>query len=277
MTTRPRQTDATRRTRGGFVLPMVLLVMIVGTVMTAVMLDRQGVQARSVRRQLDQYQEHHGTKGLTEVLQAWLGTLRNQPIAEVIGGDPHVLDLILADRSRVSVYLVDGQAPALAIFAHLIPEDRLHAEAIYGNLVQFEDRARLVELTRIAGPVAVSAQTASREVLAAVVRYASGGLDPDDMVADLMRTRQDEQLTAASISAVAAAAGLDAEARGMFNRLLAATPSVWRIRVEIRPPRVPGTPDRPVSVYEGLVDLSPRVTGSQPSSIFLSFEPARVQ
>lgn len=261
----------------GFVLPMVLLVMVVGTLMTAVMLNRQSVQSSAVRRELDQYQEHHGVKGLTEVLQAWLSTIRNQAVTDVIGGDPHVLDLILADKSRVSVYLSDGQSQALSSFAHLSPEDREYGNEIMANLSLVVAGDQLEAMTRPVGPVAVNAQTAPREVLDAVVRYASGGLDPQDMVADLMRLRQTEALTAASISQIAADAGLDAEARGMFNRLLTATPSIFRIRVEVRPPRVPGLGDRPSSVYEGLVDLGPIATGSQASSIFLSFEPARIQ
>ncbi|MCA9298618.1 MAG: hypothetical protein KDA28_06100, partial [Phycisphaerales bacterium] len=95
--------------RPAFAIPMVILLTIVMSLMIAVMLERNGAQRLQVRRTLESYNDHHMKKGVQEIVNAWLRTLPNAPLAELLGEDGKIVEISMLDGVRLTIFLEDGQ------------------------------------------------------------------------------------------------------------------------------------------------------------------------
>ncbi|MFY7895702.1 MAG: hypothetical protein ACOVP8_05680, partial [Phycisphaerales bacterium] len=98
------------RRRGGFALPLVVLLTVIAGILLAAMLDRFGTQQTFAQRQLEQYRDHHIARGLQEAMQAWVNSIdtQTQSLKASLGERGKAFDLEL-DGQRVTVYLEDGQ------------------------------------------------------------------------------------------------------------------------------------------------------------------------
>ncbi|MCB9844977.1 MAG: hypothetical protein H6811_03175 [Phycisphaeraceae bacterium] len=260
-----------RTTRPGYALALTLLVMLTALAMLTAMVERLGAQSLAVRRQTDQYQEHHGKRGLEEVLDAWLSTVQLLPLAELTREDPHVLDLVLADGSVVEISLSDGQTTVLSDLTGLNSEDARDGRSILEALRRIAPD-RLAGLTRPAGPVQISAQNADPDVLRALILSVLDGGDPEPIASAILARRRETVMTLAEVAGLTRQFDMTPDQRVRFNRLLKPQSDVWRLRAVIRPPRIPGEPARISSIYEGLVRLEQKRDAMR-GNRFLSFEP----
>ncbi len=252
-----------------------MIVLVIVSILTVVMLDRQATVTLAVRRQLDQYQEHHGKKGLAEVVEAYLLMLQNVSMSDLIEEDPHLFDLELADRSIVSISFQDAQGRVLAYPNKLDPAMRGKAQQVLANLRGLVGPERLARLTRPEGPMAIDAQSADEAVIRAAARVATQDVELGDRLSDeLLRARADHELTRSDLGRISTNLELSPEQRGDTTELFTVQPSIWGVRVELRMPRFGNQPERVVSAYEGLVQMGTgrnRRTGR--GNVFLSFEP----
>jgi len=274
----PRRWRAARR---GFVLPIVLVLIVTGTGAAAVMLSRQNTQALAVKRHIDHYQEHHGSKGLAEVIDAWLATVPSDPpLDEIVSEQSRVLELVLADDSRASIHLADGQGRALRVFGEVDANGAVDGPAILAELEQLVSGRRLAALTRDAGPAAISVQAAEEPVLRAAMRYVAGeeGEDTaDDLVSEILTRRNEEPLTTASLAAIASRVGLETEQRELFNRVLVARPTHFRMRVELHTPVGPRGGGDLAAVYEGIVQVQRGGGVGTRRARVITFQPVRIE
>ncbi len=261
--------------RRAYALAITMIVLVVVGILTAVMLDRQSQTTLAVSRQLDQYQEHHGKKGLAEVVEAYLLMLQNVSMAGLIEEDPHLFDLELADRSIVSVRFEHAQGRALAYPNKLDTRVRDKAERVLMHLRELVGPERLDRLTRVDGPMAIDAQSADEAVIRAAARAATQDMELGDRLADeLLRARADHELTRADVGRIATRLELSTEQRRDATELFTVLPAIWGVRVELRTPRFGNEPERLVSAYEGLVQIgTSRARRTGRGNVFLSFEP----
>ena len=265
--------------RRGFVLPVVILLIIVVGALTSIMLQRHMARAKTVERQLRAYQEHHGARSLQAVVEAWLKTPSAQPreIASMLDEDGLAFSVSPGDGTTINVHLFPGQGTLLTRVAALRDEDRASAELsvqLLRGLVRREDEYRI--RTRSAGPPSVDVNTASPEVLMAVVqgvlndspgarRYESALLDA---------TLAGEGVSLQSMSNIATEANIESEQRSALSRFLTVSPELWRFRIDMFGSPTLGSPL--LSQYTGLLLLgsstSPGGNSFEQPPPFLSWE-----
>jgi len=258
-----------KRDQRAYALPLALLVLVVTSMMVGPMMTRQSAQSLAVQRQLDQYQEHHGVRGLEEVIEAWLLVVQGEDMAAIVAQDPHVLDLDLGD-SRVAVSLENGQSLALGDLSHLHGEERQWGQQLLRALGSRVGEA-LPRYVRDAGPLAVDAQVAPQQILEAVSEVVLGEVS-DSIVAQILSTRADHALTRADLARIATESGIDRDQRIVFNELLTVQSDVWRIRVRIYR-RSAQLLEELVSSYSGLIRLGARNRRLGRGSMFITFGP----
>lgn len=252
--------------RRGYALIVVLLLVITSSVLTATMLNRLGTQSLAYGRTIDQYQHHHGKTSLEEVVTAWLRSVGNLSIADMLVDDGHVLTLTLADRSTARVYLADGQGTVLSRFVGLSAEDRLDAPRIYQALENLVGPENAHGFSREIGPMAVSVRGATREAIAAALGViVNPSFDPLAVADAILAEAADGSISSSAISRIARERGVPQEQLGLVGRVLSATTNVWRLRVELYTPSTPLAAPRRTTVYEGYAK-STRTAGTGATS-----------
>jgi hypothetical protein len=251
--------------RRGFAMPIVLVVALLVGIVAAVMLERQGAQRLSVRRQLNQYRDHHFERGVREVVGAWTDLLSGQPIDKLVEADGHALDVAMTDGSWLSVYVFDGQGTMLTEPTGLNEEERQDAAGLAEQLLILSAGNPDPRWLRPAGPVKISAVSAATEVLTAVGNYASGGGRAGRRLAEsIIDARQRGELTDADLQTAASAAGLDAEARQVLSRVLVPKPDLWLMVIDVYPAPAERRSEGPLARYSGLF-MPPGVSGGRQS------------
>jgi type II secretory pathway component PulK len=273
----------TSRRRGGFALPMVFLLALVVGITAAVMLERETVQHLSSERVLASYREHHMGRGVREVVSAWLVTLTGQPLEKMIAEDGRVLDIRRPDGGTVRVYFEDGQGSALTDLTAAGGEDLAIGRAIRERLRELGGGRPHPSWVRTVGPVRISAATAASEVLEAAAFAVTKKKEVSRAFArEVVRARDEGQLTVERIGVAAQRAGLSGEERTQIDRVLAARPDLWLVRVEVLTPERAGSASRVVGRFRGRVLLGgPGASGigtgmMQSMGSFLSWEEERI-
>jgi len=225
-----RQVCASRvsRRRGGFALPLVVLLTVIAGILLAAMLDRFGTQQTFAQRQLEQYRDHHIARGLQEAMQAWVNSIdtQTQSLKASLGERGKAFDLEL-DGQRVTVYLQDGQGTALAEFAGLTTDEMRVAADVLDQL-QKQDRQEARQLIRREGPLAVSVKAADERVLMAVARACCDSSRASRVVAEVMRVRDDEEFTIATMAEAFTKAAVEGEERVKLMQMLVTEPTLYR-------------------------------------------------
>ena len=216
------------RRRGGFALPLVVLLTVIAGILLAAMLDRFGTQQTFAQRQLEQYRDHHIARGLQEAMQAWVNSIdtQTQSLKASLGERGKAFDLEL-DGQRVTVYLQDGQGTALAEFAGLTTDEmRVAAEVL--DQLQKQDRQEARQLIRREGPLAVSVKAADERVLMAVARACCDSSRASRVVTEVLRVRDDEEFTIATMAEAFTKAAVEGEERVKLMQMLVTEPTLYR-------------------------------------------------
>jgi hypothetical protein len=243
----------------GFVLPVVILLVIIVGATASIMLQRHVARTKTVERQLRAYQEHHGARSLQAVIEAWLKTPTAQArtIADMLEPDGLALTVDPGDGTTVNVYLFPGQDTLLSRITGVREQDREAAQLsvqILQGMVGTGAEYRL--RTRPAGPQAVDVNTATPEVLTAIVQAVLG----DSLGADRYQTAlvdaalSGEAITLQTLSNIATEASIEQDARTQLSRFLTIQPELWRFRIDQYGSPMLGRPL--LSRYRGLLLLS---------------------
>jgi type II secretory pathway component PulK len=264
--------------RRGFALPMVLLLVLIAGIVVSAMLQRHVTQVMTTQREALQYTFHHASKGAQEAIEAWLrqsGATRN--MQEAVEADGHAFDLTI-DGMTVKVSLFDAQDGVLIELAGLSGTLREAGLNIIDELRTAEG-AGAVRFTRREGPLAVSVNSAPREVLLAAVNAITDGVGSDSLVAEVLHAREEGTITQQTLNEVYTQADVEPEIRNKLGTVLTAQTTLWRVVAEAQDSSAvyTGRPNRRfcgLVMLTGTVGASPRdrAAALQRNSLIISWE-----
>lgn len=262
--------------RRGFALPLVVLLALVSSLVVVVMLDRSNVQARMVKRQLDNYRDDHFAKGMQEAIDSWMKSVATKPMADLLEEDGHAMDLELADGVLLKLYVFDAQGSVLTEFGMLQGDSITDAQGVamaYSGIsvdelkkasktiAENEEKIRTagrytpVTLTRRYGSPAVSVSSSPDPVLAAVANFAGGGDVVSQLLEAVHTARAEKPIGATELADIIAKIQTEPEIRAILQRLLTAQPTFWQIEARLYRTDQLSTP---AAVYSGYSLLSGR-------------------
>jgi hypothetical protein len=243
MTTRSRQLPR------AFALPIVLMVSLALAVLITVLLERFAGQTRSVAAITRSYEAHHVGKGIHQLFEAWLRASASNKIATKLGENGLALTARLSEgltanangQETLRLYLDDAQGSILTEVGSLAAEDVALAESIILAARDIDgsgaDPRTINPETAVAkrtlGPLAVSIKSASPATLRAAIVGACGTSKADQLVAELFRLRDENNMSTTAISEVANKAELNGDERARFLKAVSAEPNLWNVTAEI--------------------------------------------
>ena len=221
--------------RRGFAIAMVIMLMVVVGLGIGVALSRFSAQTKTVARQIEKYQDHHLGRGLQEAIGAWLKQQNGRNVLDALEPSTgHAMDIILADGSEVSVFLLDAQGTALSNLSGLSDRQIEEGGAVLRNLSLNTTETEFLGLTRPFGPPTISVSAASNRTLDAAARVAAGEF-AERFVSELETLRvQSTTITRSDLTRAASAAGLSSEQRAAALRTFAVDTELWAVIVEVR-------------------------------------------
>jgi hypothetical protein len=257
----------------GFVMPMVLLLSMVVGITAALLLERMATQDLVVRRQVHNYRMHHFERGAREVVGAWIVSLNQQPLDNMLEEDGHALDLKLADGSVAAVYLFEGQGSLLARPDGLTEIQRDDGAAVVRELWSQSGGEPPSEYFRPVGPLAVSAKSAPEAILRAIgsacgaegAKFARAIMEKRDAGVEIGDTELTEAINE----------HLQGEGRDRARRLLTVRPDLWVAVIDVYGPSRSG--QKLISRFGGRFTLpgeynSKTIGSLQSMGPFLSWE-----
>lgn len=264
--------------RRAFALPVVLLLVLIAGIVISAMMQRHVTQVMTTQRESLQYTFHHASKGAQEAIEAWLrqsGATRN--MYEALDSDGHAFDLTI-DGMTVKVSLYDAQDSVLVELAGLSGTLREAGLNIIDELRTVAG-AGAARFTRREGPLAVSANSAPREVLLAAVNAITDGVGSDALVSEVMHARENGTITVQNLNDVYTQADVEPELRNKLGMVLTAQTTLWRVVAEAQDSSAVYT-GRPNRRFCGLVMLSGSLGGNprdraaalQRNSLIISWE-----
>ena len=223
------------KARRGFAIAMVIMLMVVVGLGIGVALSRFSAQTKTVARQIEKYQDHHLGRGLQEAIGAWLKQQNGRNVLDALEPSTgHAMDIILADGSEVSVFLLDAQGTALSNLSGLSDRQIEEGGAILRNLSLNTTEKEFLGLTRPFGPPTISVSAASNRTLDAAARVAAGEF-AERFVSELETLRvQMTTITRSDLTRASSAAGLSSEQRAAALRTFAVDTELWAVIVEVR-------------------------------------------
>ncbi len=232
----------TRRTtasRSGFVLPVVILLVVMVGAVSAIMLERHVARSKTVQRQINAYQEHHGVRSLQTVIEAWRKTPTAQPrdLADMLEDDGLALSVEPGDGTKISIYLFPGQGTMLSRIGGLRQQDQEAAErAIRVLASRVDSREELDLYLRDAGPLGVDVRMADPVLIESIVGGVLGdGPEANAYARRLVEARMSgETIGLQVLSNAATESGIDTDQRALINRFFTVSPEVWRFRIDVR-------------------------------------------
>lgn len=218
-------------------------------VLITVLLERFSAQTRSVSAITRSYEAHHIGKGIHQLFEAWLRNAPSNKLATKLGENGLALTARLSEGltsnasgpETLRLFLDDAQGAILTEIGSLPAEDVSLAESIIAAAREIEgDRAdgrpvatELAVARRTLGPLAVSVKAATPSTLRAAVVGACGTSKADQLVAELFRLRDENNLSTTSISEVANKAELNGDERARFLKAVTAEPTLWNVIAEV--------------------------------------------
>ncbi|MBX3388243.1 MAG: hypothetical protein KF691_02175 [Phycisphaeraceae bacterium] len=237
-----------------FALPVVLMVSLALATLITVLLDRFGAQSRSVAGIVRSYESYHAGRGIHQLFEAWLRNSTSSRLNGRLGVGGLALTAHLSEgltpyansAETVKLYLADGQGSILSEPSGLPVEDIALAQAIINAARQIDagagggDASEGTIARRGLGPLAVSLRSASVRTLRAAVSGATGGEKVDEIVAELVKAREDLNVAGTAVSEIANKAGLSGDARANLLKVITVEPSMWEITAEVLSDRLIG-------------------------------------
>ncbi|XVJ58777.1 MAG: hypothetical protein HEQ23_04995 [Tepidisphaera sp.] len=228
--------------RRAFIMPLVLMLTMVLTLTAAFVLQRQGSQSMIQRRHMAQYESHHTTRGVADVIEAWLtGGGRYKSFRDRIDGDGKILDITVPDGLSVKsqgsdvlrISVKDAQGTLLSDFSGLTGQSFLDSKAALDALKE-EAPTNWRSFTRTLGPTQVSLAEAKREVLSAIVQGITGSIhDGQEFVRSVMQLREQGPIDAQMLNQAVIDAGLPPEQQAQLNRMITSETTFWTLRVDV--------------------------------------------
>lgn len=244
-----------RQHRRGFAIAMVVLLMVVVGLGISVALTRFSAQTKSVSRQVQSYQNHHLGRGLQEAIGAWLRQQNGRDLSDVLEPETgHAMDIILADGSEVSAYLLDAQGAALSNLSGKTDRQIEEGGAILRNLTLNSTQAEYLEFTRPFGPMNISINSAPQRVLESAAQVVAGEF-ADQYISELETLRNESTvITRTELTRAASTAGLSSEQRAAALRVFATDIELWAVIIEVRAGRG-SNQGRLISRYGGITRI----------------------
>lgn len=254
----------------GFALMIVLASMLLAASAIVIILDRQGTQNLAVRRELNGYMEHHGSKGIEEALSAWSASLVGLNLQDLVAQDPHIVDLNLPTGHMISLTLSDGQGTLLTNYTSLQNNEPAAAQAML-SILETTLGAGASDYIRDVGPLPVSIHVAPAPVLEAAAAYIMGdGERSVGLASALTRLQAGGGVTSTDLTNLASSEGLSPEQRQRLSMVVTDRPLLWNMRVEMFTPQTATRGPELVSVYVGLMRVN---AGQNGRASILSFRP----
>jgi len=258
--TTPHQSHQPQEAPRAFALPVVLMVSLALATLITVLLDRFGSQTRSVSGIVRSYESYHAGRGLHQLFEAWLRTSTSSKLGGKLGENGLALTAQLSEgltpnansAETVKLYLADGQGSILAEPGALPAEDVALAQAIINAARDLDaasgntqssgggDAAEGAIARRQFGPIAVSLKSASPRTLRAAVSGATAGDKVEEIVAELLKAREDLNVATTAVSEIANKAGLAGDARANLLKVITVEPTMWNITAEVLADRLIG-------------------------------------
>lgn len=274
-----RASTSTPGPRRAFALPIVLLLVLVAGVVIAAMMQRHVAQALTTQREALQYTFHHASRGAQEAIEAWLrqsGATRNMP--EALGIDGHAFDMVLENGMTIRVSLYDAQDTVLVEMAGLPAASRDLARAMIDELTTNAGPGA-VRFIRREGPLAISVNSAPKEVLFAAINAITDGEGTDNIVSEILHAREGGSINAQSLNDVFVQAEVDPEVKQRLGLVLTAQPSLWKVVAEAQDSQAVyiGKANRRfcgLVILSGSSGINPRdrVAALQPNSLITSWQ-----
>lgn len=256
-------------------MPLAILVVVLVVSVAAVMLDRIAADTRRTTLQIQEYRDHHLAQGMRRVISAWLRQFNATQLSEMAQTDSSALDITLADGRHVTVSFADGQGTILGERGGLDDEnERDEALGLLDGLALIvPDPDRRSVFLRDHGPYRISVNSASAEALGAVAWLALSNESERVAWVDavLLERENTGSLSSGSLTQIAANVTTDGPARQRLsttrNGLIAVTPTLWKVRVEVAPARGRPATER----YEGLAEVALNNNTQSGRSVWDSF------
>ena len=226
--------------RRGFALPLVLIVLVALVTGVAVMLTRSGADFRTSARRIEAYRAEHVARGVRELLDASLRSLRPEQL--VAAGNPalwrEVLVVSFDDGTLIRASLRERQGSVLTEFGQLSGTALDEAARIAAALGEAtEPEAGLLGVgtrTRVVGPTDISLWTSPEPVLAAVGEAVSRDARLGaEFAREIVAKRQEGQVSRSTIAQAATSAGFPATQHADLFRLVTDRPVLWEVLVTV--------------------------------------------
>ncbi len=246
--------------RRAFIMPLVLMLTMVLTLTAAFVLQRQGAQSMIQRRHVAQYESHHTTRGVADVIEAWLsGGGRFKSFRDRIDGEGKILEITVpdglsaksqgSDVMRISVK--DAQGTLLSDFSGLTGQAFLDAKASLDAIKQ-EAPTNWRTFTRPMGPTQVSLMEAKREVLSAIVQGITDSIhEGQGFVTSVLELRDQGPVDAQALNQALIDAQLPPEQQAQLSRMITSETTFWTIRIDIL-----RNGSLPIGRYEGYLSTT---------------------
>ncbi len=219
--------------RLAFVMPMVMVVALLAGMMIAIALERLAGERLALQREIASYERHHSTKGIQEVVAAWLQMSAGRPRERPVDEEGRAFSLTLPDGTNVAVSLREAQSRVLESTVGLSADERQDVEGILRILRQAVGPASH-DLARPVGPVPVDMNGADPRVLEAVLLYVTQDEEAAGaMLSELLRLRDERPLERTDLVQSGIRANVENEQRLKLGQLLTDQPSLWRLMVEV--------------------------------------------
>lgn len=213
-----KRAHATRRS--GFAMAFVLLLALVASLMIGATLTRQNAQAKTVGRQVQDYQTHHDMLGVRAVVELWMGRRTPAELVRLAEQD-EAYRFEIRDVMTISVRIEDGQGLPIGSVQGVPESLRDQYERILERLP--EDRRGL---TRARGAAQISVNAAPAPVLAALME--DNGEDFAEEIIDLREADRLDNETFADV--VRSYPNGDAQI-ARLGQIITFEPAVWRLRL----------------------------------------------
>lgn len=222
--------------RRAFALPLVVMLALAGTLLIAVMLDRQSAQTRNLARHIDAARSFHLQRGMREIFQAWAkeqsrSAGRQSALRNSIELDGRIGEMSLPDGTRITMYAFDAQGKARIDGVGFSQQERDDQQAILDSVGPIVDSNRRA-MTREHGPVAVSIFSAPVEILSDIVTHVTEGVHQTDVLDSILQLRDDPRAQTSGLSKPEISQHLEDGKSELLQRLLTMSPRLWEVVLE---------------------------------------------
>jgi hypothetical protein len=207
-----------------------------GTLLVAVMLDRQTSQTLNLGRQISGARSFHLQRGMREIFQAWANEQtrlggRQAPLRNSIELDGRIGDLTLPDGTRIVMYAFDAQGKIRLDGPGFSQQERDDVQALLDSVGTIPDNQRRA-MTRELGPVPVSIFAAPVELLSDIVNHVTEGVHQTDVLDAILALRDDPRAQNTGLSKPEISQHLEDGQSELLQRVLTMSPRLWEVVLE---------------------------------------------